>query len=101
MKTHHVESTWLGKELPQEFVLAPYETLLQLMILLYPYLWQRDEEANPDRRGSDVQPFQNLTRRNSGIDGWMEALQPAGYETEVTGCDKKKERKVCRYILLA
>lgn len=30
MKTHHVESTWLGKELPQEFVLAPYETLLQL-----------------------------------------------------------------------
>lgn len=44
-------------------------------ILLYPYLWKRDEEANPDRRGSDVQPFQNLKWRNSGMDGGFTACR--------------------------
>lgn len=30
---------------------------------------------------------------HGGIRGWMEALQRAGYETEVTGCDKKKGKE--------
>lgn len=36
----------------------------------------------------------SLSKSSHGrIWGWMEAFQRAGYETEVTGCDKKKGKE--------
>lgn len=50
MKTHHVESTWLGKGLPQEFVLAPYETRLQLTDTSIP-LFMAARRGEPRSKG--------------------------------------------------
>lgn len=75
----------------QEFVLAPYETLLQLTDTSIPLFMAARWRGEPGSKGIRRAAFPKPQTEEFG-DGWR-LLQRAGYETEVTGCDQKKRKE--------